>query len=389
MPEVERDDAAADIWAAYATAVAGLADVVANTTVELDEVNRAAGLRHLTRALYMGMISVHDYASVTAPVVFLAKTPTLLSGGTTSDCIYHEVFFDGARRYRLSATRGSAPLLEMTANTGKVGVVDHADMVDSIREDTLVLEPGGDRFEVILSPDPKPEGFAGNWMWTDNPERGTATWMLIREYSTTIRDVEPARWHIEPLDDAAHRPAPTLAEVDEALGASVAFAKTLIGHWTAMTAGMITGLANEFMIVDRAQAASDAMPTGHRFATAGFHLSPDEAWVVTIPGIGAAPYDAAPYWGFQLCNYWFEPIDYGDHWAHVNKDTAVYGPDGSVRIVVSEQRPAAGHDENWVQLRGYTMGNAQFRLSRIADPLPEIRCEVAAVASLAEGNRSG
>ena len=379
------DEVAAEIWDEYAEAVAGLADVVAETTIELDEVSRAEGLRHLTRALYMGMLSTHDFASTSDPKVFLAKTPALLSGGTTSDCIYYETFFDGAQSYRLRATRGTAPLLEMTANTGKIGVVDRADMVDSIREDSLILEPGpgGATFEVILSPESKPDGFEGNWMWTDNPERGRASWMLIRQYSTAIHEVEPARFAIEPLDHSPTRPALSLAEADAALQSSVTFARRLVQHWTEMTAAMVTGLPNEFLIVDQDRSAGEAMPTGHRFATAGFELDPEEAWIVTIPGIGAPPYDAAPYWGFQICNYWFEPIDYGDWWAHLNQRTAAYDDRGTVRIVVSEQRPPPGHDANWVQLRGHQLGNAQFRLSRIADPLPAIECQVVPFDTLA------
>jgi len=378
------DETTTRIWNEYAAAVADLVGLVADTPIELDEVTRAEGLRHLTRALHMGMISVHDYASTTDPKVFLAKTPALLTGGTTSDCIYHEVFFDGSRPHRITATRGTAELLEMTANAGRIGLADRSDMVDSIREDSLVVDAGSrpSRFEVTLSPEPKPADFEGNWMWTDNPERGCASWMLIRQYSTTIDDVEPARLSIEPMDHAATRPPLSLSTADEALQASVVFARRLVEHWTEMTAAMISGLANEFLIVDAAQAAGEAMPTGHRFATAGFRLDPDEAWVVHIPHIGAAPLDAAPYWGFQLCNYWFEPVDYGGCWAHLNKRTATYEQDGSVRIVVSERRPPPGHDANWLQLRGHTMGNAQFRLSRSAEPLPAIECQVVPFASL-------
>jgi hypothetical protein len=378
------DETTARIWHEYAEAVAGLVDLVADTSIDLDEVSRAEGLRHLTRAIHMGMISVHDYAQTTDPQVFLAKTPALLTGGTTSDCIYHEVFFDGSRPYRLSATRGTAPLLEMTANAGRIGLDDRADMVDSIREDTLLLEPGSDpaQFEVTLSPEPKPDDHPGNWMWTANPNRGTASWMLIRQYSTAIDEVEPARFSIQPLDQQAHRPALTLAAAEAALHASVQFARRLVRHWTDMTAAMVRGLTNEFLIVDQERAASDAMPTGHRFATAGFKLDPDQAWIVDIPGIGTAPLDAAPYWGFQLCNYWFEPIDYGDWWGHLNKRTATYEPDGSVRIVVSERRPPPEYDANWVQLRGHTLGNAQFRLSRVTGPLPAIKCRVLALTEL-------
>lgn len=370
------------IWREYAELLADLADNVAHPSIELDDLSRAEGLRHLTRTVYMGMLCEHEYASVDAPHVFVAKTPALLTGGTTSDCIYHEVFVDGARTYQLKATRGTAPLIELTANAGKIGVADRADMVDTLREDTLVLEPGGDRFEVVLSPGPKPDNYHGNWMRTEHPERGRVTHMLIRQYSDDIANVDPARFQIEPVAGPAIRPPLSTKEIEDALHRSVEFAARQTRHWTGLTAGMIQGLTNEFLIVDTDQAQGECLPSGHRFATAGFRIQPDEAWIVTIPGIGAPPYDKAPYWGLQLCNYWFEPIDYGDDWAHRNKRTATYEPDGSVQLVVSEDRPPAPHDKNWIQLRGHTLGNAQFRLFRITDPLPQIHCELRPMADL-------
>ena len=65
-----------------------------------------------------------------------------------------------------------------------------------------------------------------------------------------------------------------------------------------------------------------------------------------------------------------------------NNATAVYEPDGSVRLVISERRPPAGHDRNWLPLRGHAVGSAQFRLSRVDAPMPVIDCEVVAGASL-------
>lgn len=355
-----------------------MAGLVDDQPGELDEITRAEGLRHLTRALFMGMMSVHDFASPDDPQVFLAKTPALLTGGTTSDCIYNEAFFDGTRPYRLRASRGTAPLIEIAVNAGRIGISDRSAFVDSIREDALVLGPTGEEFEITLSPQPKPDDFEGNWLWTDNPDRGTATWMLTRQYSVAIAEVEPARFRIEPLDTHALRPPLTLDEIDAALSGSVAFADGLVRHWTAISALLTSGEVNKISAVDTSAARTDgeAMPTGHRFATGGFRLEPDEAWLITIPGIGAPPYDRAPYWGFQLCNYWFEPLDYGASWAHLNKATAHHDDDGSVRIVVSEHRPPSGLDRNWVQLRGHTLGSAQFRLSRIPDSLPDIHCDV-------------
>jgi hypothetical protein len=351
-------------------------DLVDEMPLDLDEVSRAEGLRHLTRVLHMGMFSAHDYADTEHPTVFLAKTPAMLSGGVTSDCIYHEAFVDGGRPYRLRGTRGSAALLEIAVYQGRLGLADRADVVDAILEESLVLEPDGHTFEITVSPQPKPAGCTGNWLWTDNPTRGRVSWVLFRQYDARIGAVEPARFAIEPVDGADPRPPLGLATIDDALTDSVVFARRLVAHFSKKATNSVEKLTNRFLAVDEESGAGEALPSGHRFAAAGFRLRPDEAWVVTIHGLGVPPYADAPYWGFQLCNVWFEPLDYGGSWAHTNNAMAVPEPDGSVRLVISEQRPSAGFDRNWVQLRGHTVGSAQFRLSRLDAPMPRIECEV-------------
>ncbi len=53
-------DPVSGIWERYREALGSLGALVNDTPVELDEVNRAAGYRHLARILYMGLLSVHD-----------------------------------------------------------------------------------------------------------------------------------------------------------------------------------------------------------------------------------------------------------------------------------------------------------------------------------------
>ena len=76
-------------------------------------------------------------------------------------------------------------------------------------------------------------------------------------------------------------------------------------------------------------------------------LAPDEALVI----------DATPpeceHWNFQLNNYWMESLDYRYYPIHVNKHTATYRPDGSVRVVVAAEDK--GFD-NWIDTVGHEEG---------------------------------
>lgn len=163
---------------------------------------------------------------------------------------------------------------------------------------------------------------------------------------------------------------------------SLEFARRQLGHFIRSGTNIVTHLKNSFIVVDEERDSGGALPSGHRFAAGGFDLRPDEAWVVTIPGIAASPYDAAPYWGFQLCNFWYEPLDYGARWAHRNNATAIADEEGTVRLVISEHRPSGRFAENWLALRGHEFGSAQFRLSRVDLPMPPITTEVVPIRDL-------
>jgi hypothetical protein len=242
-----------DLWREYAEGIARLGAILSRPDMPRDEVTVAEGYRHLARMLYMGLLATHEYADTDAPEVFLAKTPTQLTGGVTSDAAYHEAFIDGSRDYRLWGERGEAPLIEITAPAGKIGITDTGTVVDSIREDRLVLYDGpsgpGAHFEIRLSPHPRPEGYEGNWLRTFDPSVGAATYLLIRQYSTHIQSDRLATFHIEPLDAEPQRRPLSLSEIGGGLSDTVTFVDNLVRRWAAITDGILAGAENDFKIV--------------------------------------------------------------------------------------------------------------------------------------------
>ena len=65
-----------------------------------------------------------------------------------------------------------------------------------------------------------------------------------------------------------------------------------------------------------------------------------------------------PDLNFQLDNWWMESLDYRHHTIHVNKHTAHYEPDGSVRVIVSHTDPGL---PNWIETTGHNMGTMCWR----------------------------
>jgi hypothetical protein len=65
-------------------------------------------------------------------------------------------------------------------------------------------------------------------------------------------------------------------------------------------------------------------------------------------------------WNLQISNYWMESLDYRYLKIHVNKHTAHYEPDGSVRIVLAHRDPGPRF-QNWLTTAGHLEGGMLFR----------------------------
>src|SRR5690606_28785408 len=103
-----------------------------------------------------------------------------------------------------------------------------------------------------------------------------------------------------------------------------------------------------------------------------WRLEPDQALVIE------APIPECDAWNFQLNNHWMESLDYRYLQIHVNKHSAKYLPDGSVRIVVAHTDPGV---PNWITTAGHDRGTMCFRWIRATEH-PEPRTRVVRLADL-------
>ena len=77
------------------------------------------------------------------------------------------------------------------------------------------------------------------------------------------------------------------------------------------------------------------------------------------------------YWNFQVDNRWMESLDYRRLPVTVNKRTATYEPDGSVRNVVAAADPGFG---NWMSTDGHRFGAIGLRWNQaVEDVEPDVR----------------
>ena len=96
-----------------------------------------------------------------------------------------------------------------------------------------------------------------------------------------------------------------------------------------------------------------------------WRLEPEEALLIEfLP-------PPCEHWNFQLDDYWMESLDYRYFRVHINRHTAHYEPDGSVRLVVAHRDPGL---PNWLQTVGHREGTMCLRWVRAAaHPTPQTR----------------
>jgi len=96
-----------------------------------------------------------------------------------------------------------------------------------------------------------------------------------------------------------------------------------------------------------------------------WELNEDEALIIEVKP------PECEHWNFQLDNYWMESLDYRYFTIHINKHTAVYEMDGSVKIIVAHNDPGL---PNWINTVGHKLGTMCFRWVKAAiKPQPQTR----------------
>lgn len=332
-----------------------------------DDIDQAEGLRYLSRLLRLGLDLAVEFADPEHPELVPAQAKHFGDGGNTADCVYHHAIIDGRRRYRLHGTRGDAPLIEIGAYAGKIGLHASSRRVDSVTERDLIVDADG-RIDVHIGPEP---AGTANVLRTDE----TVSYLFVRQYAHDWDATAPATLTLEATDAGTSFGEPlTLDRATAGLRRAARFVSDAAAAWASVVDNTRSGPANTLTPVPVDMDMT--LPSGHRYAFGHFDLTEDDALVIEF-----RPTDV-PYWGLALNNYWMEVPDYGGTGSHLNNETASREPDGRVRVVVSTREPAVA---NWVDTRGHRVGVLVFRWFRTAEPVPAFDTRVVPIASLASG----
>jgi hypothetical protein len=274
-----------------------------------------------------------------------------IQGGINPDAVYDQAILASDRTYRIHGRRGSDVYLSFSFSGGQNGHRPDRTMA-TVNDQQLAFGPGGE-FELIVSPELPPAGFAGTWVRSE-PDLCS---VIVRQYFDRDPRLETlASLTIEATDD---RP-PRFRSHDERTAARLRAAAAFIDATMAAFPSSVAPVPNTVKPPLGYTGQSGALgTTDNVYGTGWWLLEDDEALVVELEP------PACRYWSVQLWNRWGQsvssdvmPEDDVYNRIIVNNSHAVMEPDGSCRIVIAHRDPGA---PNWLNPLGHREGVVFFR----------------------------
>jgi hypothetical protein len=320
-----------------------------------DPLDRAEGFRYLSRLTRAALETFVEYKDRLAPVLHRPVHETAKIGADNPDNYYQHATISGQYEYRIRGQRGTIHYLDFATQSGGVASTGDSEQGGHLDANSLEIDDEG-RFEILLSCEEKP----GNWLRM-TPD---TTAIIVRQTYLDRKTETPADLVIERIGGDG-LPTPL---TPESLDASFKQAAGLVVSCAALFSNWAQGFqkhTNQLPKFDDSISMGAGGDPNICYYHSYWELGPEDALVIE-----ATPPECE-HWNFQLDNHWMESLDYRYYTISLNKHTAVYEADGSVRIVVAHDDPGV---PNWIHTVGHARGTMCFRWIRAADhPQPRTR----------------
>jgi hypothetical protein len=308
----------------------------------IDQLDLAEGLRYLARLIFTSIDRTVEGADPAHPMLYPLCNERIKVGGDNPDNRYYAAAISAKYDYVLRADLRACDYFSVVS-TGKV---DGSESVTSGSLRGTDLEPGPDgHTEILISA----LATGRNVLPTD-----ARTSLLIVRY--TIEG--SLEGHVPPTLHRTERPAPppplSLDEISARLNASADFVRNASSFFAGFTARFQADVNTLPLFPDQGYLVSIGGDPNIRYYLSAWALKPDEVLCLSMRRI-----PRCATWNLQLCNVWFESLDYTTSQIHINSSNAVYDADGGVMVCVSQRDP---HAPNWLRTLGHKSGLLCMRL---------------------------
>ncbi len=345
----------AQAWRDFCAKLAQAGEIIVAPDVPSDPLTRAEGFRYLSRLTKLALEQYVEASDPDFPFFYKLSHETAKIGADNPDNIYWNASIKGTNDYRITGKSGSMFYFSIVANAMRYHIDGSAHATGSLIKDEIIWGANGE-VEIIASSTPQP----GNWLKLE-PD---ASVIIIRQSALDRANERGGDFKIERISGPAV-PEPLTAErLATGLATSAQFVSGIASTF-ANWARLFREHPNRFPSRDQSMFQKGGGAKDIYYAHAYWELAENEAWVIEV-----TPPDCY-YWNFQLDNWWMESLDYRFQQVSVNKHSAKFESDGSVRIICAARDPGVG---NWIDTCGHSEGTALLRWAGASVyPLPVTR----------------
>lgn len=355
----EKRIATGKAWSEFCDDLKTAGHVILSPGTPGDPLDRAEGLRYLSRLTRAGLEAFVEYNDPLFPEFRRMVHETVKMGADNPDNYYLNAQISGAYTYKITGQRNTVDHISFHTQNGNYGSTGGLAPCGKLGNDELEVEEDGS-FEIFLGPEPK----GGNWLKT---EPDTSLVMVRQTFADRFTET-PAEVKLINLS-APEKPAPfSAATMDEGLKTASMFvggASLLFTRW----AKGFQKHTNTLPLFDpgtsNAAGGDDSIIYYHSY----WKLEEDQVLLIEVEP------PACDAWNFQLNNFWMESLDYRYFRISINKHSAVPEPDGRIRVMVAHRDP--GHP-NWIETAHHREGTMCWRWYRLHDGAEPVqpRCRV-------------
>lgn len=324
-----------------------------------DPFQQAEGLRYLSRLTRAGLEAYVEYSDPAFPVLRRMVHETVKLGADNPDNHYLNAQISGKYEYRIVGKRNTIHYVGFFTQNGSYGTTGGLSPCGVLEHSDLKTDPDGN-FEIILSKEPRGD----NWLKIEDD----SSLLMVRQTYLDRENESPIDARIEVINGNKIPDPITPEQVDEGLKTAALFvagAPFLFAKWAKGFQKHVNKLPVFDPEISNAAGGDANIIYHHSY----WKLAPDEALVIEVKP------PACDTWNFQLNNYWMESLDYRYFPISINKHSAKYEKDGSVRVIISHQDPGI---PNWINTCDHTEGTMCWRWYRLAqgnEPV-EPKCSV-------------
>jgi len=333
-------------WSEFCDELKSAGNVLLSPGAPRDPFQQAEGMRYLSRLTRAGLEAYVEYPDPSFPQLRRMVHETVKMGADNPDNYYLNAQISGKYEYKILGKRNSVNHISFHTQNGNYGRTGGLAPCGKIDNDNLEVDADGS-FEIYMTKEPRGK----NWLRIEDE---TSLFMVRQTFSDRSTEA-PA--HLEVINlSGQKKPGPlTAAQMDEGLKTAsmlVGGASLLFARW----ARDFKKHMNQLPMFDpgksNAAGGDDSIIYYHSY----WKIDPGEILMIDVK---PPECDA---WNFQLDNYWMESLDYRFHNICINKHSASYEPDGTVRIAVSHEDPGL---PNWIETAHHSEGTMCWRWYRI------------------------